>query len=106
MTGADAGRPMRHVGQLLLAMVIIAVVAAPFLAPNAPDHRFDDLPYAPPTRIHLWNAGLAAPFVHPQRLVSRVERRYEDDGQRAVTLSWFTSGRLVTSTEAPLLVLG
>jgi peptide/nickel transport system permease protein len=94
------------VGQVLLAIVIASTVAAPILAPNPPEQRFGDLPYAPPTRIHVWRDGLAAPFVYPQRLVSRIERRYEEDRLHPVPLTWLTHGRLVTGSDAPLMLLG
>jgi len=97
---------MRRLGQVLLAAVISAAVLAPVLAPHAPGQRFGDLPYAPPTRIHVWNGGPAAPFIYPQRLISRVERRYEDDRAHPVSLSWFRDGKIVSSSPAPLLILG
>ncbi len=45
----------------------------------------------------------------PWRLVSRLERRFEADASRHVTLRWFTGGTLVTAdpdADAPLLLLG
>jgi peptide/nickel transport system permease protein len=51
---------------------------------------------------------LRAPFVHPVRLVNRLERRYEQDPSRSVRLRWFTAGRLVSTgdVDAPWLPLG
>lgn len=101
---------MRQVGRVLLALVIAVAAAAPWLAPNPPDRRFADSLYAPPTRVHLSHEGVHhPPFIHPQRLVSRLERRFEEDVTRHVTLDWFTRGRLVSVDEregAALLVLG
>jgi peptide/nickel transport system permease protein len=91
---------------ILLALVIGPVAAAPFIAPNPPELRYDDLLYAPPTMIHVWDAGPAVPFVYPQRLISRIERRFEDDRLHPARLSWFARGRLVTGAQSPLLLLG
>jgi peptide/nickel transport system permease protein len=82
------------------------VTAAPLIAPNDPEQRFPDLLYAPPTRIHLWNGGVSRPFIYHQRLLSRLERRFDDDHGRVIPLAWFTDGRLVTTRESPLLLLG
>jgi peptide/nickel transport system permease protein len=46
--------------------------------------------YAPPTPVHLFDADEAGPHVHAWRLVSRIERRFEDD----------------PTSRGPLLVLG
>jgi peptide/nickel transport system permease protein len=75
-----------RVGYALLALVVVAAIAAPVLAPNAPDDRFGDLLYAPPTRVHVWDGGLHVPFIYRQRLVSRIERRFEEDRTRRVTV--------------------
>ncbi len=67
---------------------------------TAPDRRFDDLPYAPPTRLHLLGApkvDCAARYIYRWRLVSRLERRFEEDRSSAVQLRWFTRAGLVTA---------
>jgi peptide/nickel transport system permease protein len=97
---------LRMPSLILLALVIASVAAAPFIAPNPPEQRFDDLLYAPPTVIHVWDGGPAVPFVYPQRLISRIERHFDDDRAHPAALSWFASGRLVTGGQAPLLLLG
>jgi peptide/nickel transport system permease protein len=97
---------MQRAGQVLLAVLVLAAVAAPLIAPNAPEQRFSDSLYAPPTRIHLWNGGPSRPFIYRQRLVSRIERRFEDDRGQTIPLAWLTDGRLVTARESPLLLLG
>jgi peptide/nickel transport system permease protein len=97
---------MRRAGLLLLVLVVVAAAAAPVIAPNPPEQRFGDLLYAPPTRVHLWNHGISRPFIYRQRLLSRVERRFEDDRNAVVPLQWMTAGRLVTTRESPLLLLG
>ena len=85
-------------GICLLMLVGLAAIGAPWLAPNSPDRSFPDRLYAPP-----------GGYAYAQRLVSRLERRFEDDRSQPVSLQWFTDGRLVTVPEAgggPLLLLG
>ena len=57
-----------------LPLIAVSVAAAPLLAPNAPEQRFDDLLYAPPTRIHIWNEGSAARLSTRSVWSSRLER--------------------------------
>lgn len=93
----------------LLVVVAVAAIGAPWLSPNEPNRRFDDLLYAPPTPIHVVQDGLRAPFIHRVQLVSRLERRFEVDTSSRVTLRWFTDARLVTAEPdagTPLLLLG
>lgn len=100
---------MKRAAWSLLVLVAIAALAAPWLAPNPPNQRFDDLLYAPPTRVHLFSDGLRAPFINPWRVVSRLERRFDADTFVHVSLRWFTRGTLVTGDPdagAPLLLLG
>ena len=96
---------MRRAGLTLLALVALVAVAAPWLAPNPPDKTFSNMLYAPPTRVHL-GAGL---YVHPVRLISRLERRFEADPSVRVPLEFFTRGRLASVDDrrgGPLLILG
>jgi peptide/nickel transport system permease protein len=100
---------MKRAAWSLLVVIALAALGAPWLAPNAPNRRFDDLLYTPPTRVHVFQNGVNAPFIHPLRVVSRLERRFEVDRSRQVTLRWFTDGALVTADAdagAPLLLLG
>lgn len=102
---------MKRAGMILLALVALAAALAPWLSPNAPDRRFDDHLYAPPTRVHVFDdrAGLKVGlYVYESRLVSRLERRFEDDLTRPAPLRWFANGRFVSVDEAsgPLLLLG
>ena len=100
---------MKRAAWSLLALIALAALGAPWLAPNSPNRRFDDLLYAPPTRIHLLQDGLKAPFIYPWRVVSRLERRFEMDASSRVTLRWFTAAVLVNAKAdagAPLLLLG
>lgn len=83
-------------------------VAAPWLAPNDPNTRFPDLMYAPPTRLHAFGEG-ATFFIYTPRLISRLERRYEEDRSRPAPVRFFSEGRLMTGDDesgAPLLLLG
>ena len=103
---------MKRAGRVLLALVVLVAIAAPWLAPNPPAQVFDDLLYAPPTRLRLLapgGFGEAGFYIYPQRLVSRLERRFEQDREHPAALHWFTDGRLATVPEAqggPLLLLG
>ena len=102
-------RGLRICGTVVLALVLCAAAAAPVLAPNPPDLRFSRLLYAPPTAIHVLDADARVPHVHALRLVSLVERRFEEDRSRPVPLRWFADGRLVTVDPqhgTPLLLLG
>jgi peptide/nickel transport system permease protein len=85
-----------------------AAIGAPFLAPNDPATRFPDLQYAPPTRLHVLGEG-APLYIYTQRLVSRLERKFENDQSRPVAVRFFTGGRLITADAdagTPLLLLG
>ena len=100
---------MKRAAWSLLVLIALAALAAPWLAPNPPNLRFDDLLYAPPTPVHIFSDGLHAPFINPLRLVSRLERRFEADAATQVSLRWFNAGTLVTAdpdANAPLLFLG
>lgn len=99
---------MRRAGALLLGIIALAACGASWLAPNPPNRRFADLLYAPPTRVHIGD-GVAMPHVHPLRIASRLERRFDEDRSRHVRLTWFSNGVLVSADPdngAPLLVLG
>ena len=96
---------MKQAGRVLLALVLLVAAAAPWLAPNPPDRAFPDLLYAPPTPIRF----APAPSIYPQRLVSRLERRFEEDREHPAAVQWLTGGRIATLPEAeggPLLLLG
>ena len=96
---------MTRAGVVLLVAVVFIAVAAPWLAPNPPDRQFNTYFYAPPTILHL-DAGEGTYF-YPLRVVSRLERRFEEVRERPVRAAWF--GRhLVASTDErePLLLLG
>ena len=93
---------MKRAGLTLLVFVAFVAVAAPWLAPNSPDKTFSNLLYAPPTSVHPG-------YIHPMRLVSRLERRFEEDKTVRLPLEFFKRGRLVSVDDAqgsPLLILG
>ncbi len=101
----------RTVGLVLLAAAVSAAAGAPMLSPHAPEVSFRAFVNAPPTLPHVVDADgrLHRPFIYPQRLVSRLEQRYEEDRAAAVPLVWFDDGRLVRSADesrTPLLLLG
>jgi peptide/nickel transport system permease protein len=100
---------MKRAAWSLLLLIVVAALGAPWLSPNPPNRRFDDLLYAPPTDVHIWQGGLTAPFTHPLEVVSRIERRFEEDPSRPVRLRWFSGGTIVTGDPdagVPLLLLG
>jgi peptide/nickel transport system permease protein len=99
---------MRAAGAALLGLIALAALVAPWLAPNPPNRRFAGLLYAPPTRVYLGD-DMGLPHVHPLRIVSRLERRFDEDRSRHVPLRWFADGVLATADPdrgAPLLLLG
>jgi peptide/nickel transport system permease protein len=101
---------LAFVGVLLLGLISLAALLAPFLAPHEPDLRFDGFLNSPPTMVHVVGreGGLRAPFIHPVIRVNQLEQRYESDDSVEVPLQWF-SGRLVKSTDdahAPFFPLG
>ena len=91
---------MTRAGVALLGAVVFISLAAPWLAPNPPDRQFNTYLYAPPTHIH-------ASYFYPLRIVSRLERRFEEVRDRPIRIEWF-HGHLVSSADArePLLLLG
>jgi peptide/nickel transport system permease protein len=110
---------VKRAGQFLLALVALVTLTAPWLAPNPPDRSFAGHLYAPPTPVRVFRdppsqssgeaSGLRAPFIYPQRLVNRLERRFEEDTLHPIQLQWFTARRIVSVPDAggsPLLLLG
>jgi peptide/nickel transport system permease protein len=95
---------MRRAGRALLLMVVFIAVAAPWLAPNPPDRQFNTYMYAPPTTVHF---GAGGAYFYRLRIISRLERRFEEVRDRPVLVAWF-GGHLITSTDErePLLLLG
>ena len=98
---AFAAPPLRR-GKLAFAFAALAllVLAAPRLAPYDPGRQFPGYQYAPPMRPHLVDAAGAwhRPFAYPLRSVDPIERRYDEDRSRRVTLA--------AGEEAPWFLLG
>src|SRR5262249_12538387 len=82
----------------IFAALVVAIAIAPWFAPYDPGRQFAGYPFAPPMRPHLvddsgrWHL----PFAYAIRLVDPIERRYEEDRGRRVTLAsaepWFLLG--------------
>src|SRR5262249_57282410 len=109
--GAGRGRAMKRRGVARAALVALAANAAPWRARNPPDRRFADQLFAPPTRVHIIrpDGSPGRPYIHPGVLVSRLERRFEQDQSRIVEVRWFENGRLLSvpgDAKAPLFLLG
>ncbi len=100
----------RALGRLVVVLVVVAAAAAPWLAPHGSSDQFADYLNAPPMRLHLLDTGgrWHRPFVHPLRLVDRLESRYVEDDSRRVPVRWFAGGHLwsTDAPDAPLLLLG
>lgn len=100
---------MTRLGVALVLIWVAAGAFAPVLSPNPPAAQFE-YPYVPPMRPRLIDADgrWRAPFVYPIRVASLIERRYEIDRSRPVSLLWFSNGRLVSTSDpsTPLLLLG
>ncbi len=100
----------RRLSVAALALVLLAAVFAPFLAPHDPSQRFPDQSNAPPTRPRVRDTAghWRRPFFYPARVTNRLERRFDEDRASAVPLAWFDRGTLVreASGDAPFLLLG
>jgi peptide/nickel transport system permease protein len=89
---------MRNAGAALLAVLALAVLAGPAIAPYDPARQFDRYPYAPPMRPHVIDAlgGWHTPFAYPVRIVDPIERRYAEDRSRRIGFAspepWFLLG--------------
>ena len=93
-----------------LALVGLLTLTAGAVAPHDPGEQFRNFLLAPPMPIRAIDAGgrLRAPFVYPLRLVDRVERRYEEDRSRRITLTWLSQGKFVRAGQPsqPMFLLG
>jgi peptide/nickel transport system permease protein len=102
---------VRRLGLAVLAAVALLSAAAPLLTSHAPDRRFDDRAFAPPMPLRFIDAGgtWRAPFVYPQRLENRLERRFSEDRTRPLRVAWFSGGVIASVPEGdagPWLPLG
>lgn len=102
---------MKSAGITIVAAIVLAALTAPWLAPNAPDAQFAGLLNAPPTALHIRDdeGHWRRPFIHPWRLVNRLEQAYVEDRATVVSIEWLSRGRLLASSseaDAPCLLLG
>ncbi len=102
---------MRKLAAAWLVLVALEALAAPVLSPNDPAVTFRAFLYAPPMRPHVVgpDGSWQRPFVHPLRLVSRLEQTYGEDVSRAVPLEFLAGGKLVRLSDesrGPWLPLG
>ena len=69
---------MRTAAAVALALVALVALAAPALAPHDPGDTYRAMLSAPPMRPHVIAAdgSWRWPYVHPLKLVSRLEQRY------------------------------
>ncbi len=97
-------------GGVVLAVVMTLTALASFVAPHGQGEQFSDRAFAPPMRIHLFDAsGVRAPFVYRQVIAGdRVNRIFHEDTTTPVPLRWFSNGHLVSidPDAGPLLLLG
>jgi peptide/nickel transport system permease protein len=97
----------RIFGGTLLALILVALSAAPVLSPNSPDVMFQDLAFAPPMRPRLMDEhGIRRPFVYPWRLTDRQMLEFQPDTTRPREIRFFADGRLASTSPEPWLLLG
>jgi peptide/nickel transport system permease protein len=88
---------------LLLGVLTVVAVVAPWLAPYNPETQYRNFLYAPPMRPHLiHDGGLRAPFVYPIEMGDRLSQRYTEDRRRPRPLPWFGGD----DTTDPVFLLG
>jgi peptide/nickel transport system permease protein len=102
---------MRRVALCILGLIALVAAGAPALTPHDPHQPFRESLFGPPMRPHVIDDDGAwhAPFVYPQRLVNRLERRYAEDRSIRIPLVWFSRGvvvRAADETRGPWLPLG
>lgn len=112
------GRPRRHwvfragLSGLVLAFLYLSALFAPVVAPYEPGRQHRRSPNAPPMWLHVaaptdWLAN-GIFYVHPQKMVDSLRRRYVvEEGQR-VYLRFFTRGHLLAPADpdAEVFLLG
>lgn len=76
-----------RIGWTLIAIVGAVSLGAPLIAPHRSGEQIENRSYAPPTRVHVWDNGLHAPFIRPMTMVDRLRREYSIDTTARVPLS-------------------
>jgi peptide/nickel transport system permease protein len=101
----------RAAGGVLVGIVLLLALAAPWVATSHPRDQHRDHLLAPPMPIRILDANghWTPPFVYPLRSISRLERRFEEDRSRPMTVRFFQHGRVASVDEgegSPWLPLG
>lgn len=106
---STTGRPSRRwrwragLSGFVLLFLYATAALAPWIAPYQPGEQFRRSPNAPPMRLHVAapSAWLAQGvlFVHPQRMVDSLRRRYEIDTTARVPLRFFARGHLLATAD-------
>lgn len=103
-------RVMRRAGVLAMAAWIAVAAFASWMSPHDPEQAHAGRAYAPPTKVRMFTdeGRLAGPYFYPSRLVSALERRFEEDRTRRVGIRFFSGGRLLQPDDPaePLFLLG
>ena len=91
-------RRSARAGVWLFGVLAGFALLAPALATNGPERQFAGYVYAPPMvpRVRDAEGRWHRPFVHPVRLVDRLEMRFETDRARRMPIRWLSNGRLVS----------
>lgn len=94
MRGRLARRLLRHPAALFLAALHLAALGAGFLVPYRPGSQDRDLPYAPPSRLHLVDATgelHLVPFIY-RWVPDESGEGYVEDRSRRFPLRIFAAG--------------
>ncbi|MEZ4471315.1 MAG: ABC transporter permease [bacterium] len=87
-------------GLVVLGLLYIAVIFAPFLSPYSYTTQFRDQNWHPPhmTRLHLWDDAGAfhGPFVYASNRLDEFTSEYEEDRAKPVEIDFFVRGEPYT----------
>ncbi len=95
-----------RMGWALIALVSVVTLAAPMLAPHRAGDQIEHRGYAPPTRVHIWDNGLHAPFIRPMTMVDRLRREFRIDQTARVSLTIDHWPLTTAKADQPLMLLG
>jgi peptide/nickel transport system permease protein len=79
----------------VLGTLHVVIVCAGFFAPNDPATQDREHPYAPPSKLHLWDLQghlHLRPFFYSLRNRERLFDQYEEDTSRMIPLKFFADG--------------